>query len=245
MSVQIDGKTTVRELVGRYPHTRKVFDDLGIDYCCGGGQSLADAASRHGLKLPALLDALQESLRASPGAAEVTGRDWYAAPLGELVNHIVDVHHGYMKKALPRLGSLVQKVLHAHGAQHGAMLRQVHNLFGALNAELTPHLMKEEQILFPYIAALEAHVGEGSTKMAAPFGSVRNPIQQMEHEHESAGKMLARLREVTGNYELPPDACPTFAALYGELQQMEADLHQHIHLENNILFPRAMELEGM
>ena len=243
MSVQIDGKTTVRELVGRYPQTRKVFEDHGIDYCCGGGQCLADAADQCGLKLAALMDALTVVLQATPSTAQATDRDWYAAPLGELVNHIIDTHHSYMKKALLRLGGLVQKVLHAHGAHHGAMLRQVHDLFGALDAELTPHLMKEELVLFPYIVGLGAHDCGGTDKPTACFGSVQNPIRQMEHEHEIAGESLAKLRKVTGDYTLPPDACPTFRVLYDELQQMEADLHQHIHLENNILFPRAMELE--
>ena len=153
-------------------------------------------------------------------------------------------HHGYMKAALPRLGSLVPKVLKAHAEHHGNVLRQVQTLFDALNAELSSHLMKEEQVLFPYIVALELHFRDGTAKPPAPFGSARNPIRQMEREHESAGQALAKLREVTDNYTLPPDACPTFKAMYEELQRMEADLHQHIHLENNILFPRAIELEG-
>jgi regulator of cell morphogenesis and NO signaling len=137
-----------------------------------------------------------------------------------------------------------EKVLNAHGAHHGEMLRQVHHLFGVLDAELTQHLAKEEKILFPYIVALDARVRNGEAPPNACFGSVRSPIQQMEHEHESAGAVLAKLRQVTGDYRLPQDACPTFAAMYGEFQQMEADLHQHIHLENNVLFPRATKLEG-
>ncbi len=244
MTIHIDGKTTVRDLVGRYPQTRPVFEKHGIDYCCGGGKCLADAASERGLKLPALVDALEEALQAVPGKAEAIDKDWYAAPLGELVSHIVKVHHGYMKTALPRLRSLVPTVLKAHGEHHGEVLRQVQDLFQALDTELSSHLMKEEQVLFPYIVAVEAHVQEGAPKPPAPFGSARNPIRQMEHEHESAGQALAKLREVTHDYALPADACPTFRAMYEELQRMEADLHQHIHLENNILFPRAIELEN-
>ena len=243
MSVQFDGEMTVRELVGRYPQARKVFEEHGIDYCCGGGQSLANAAGERGLELSALVDGLEKAVRAAPGKTEPSDKDWYAAPLGELLNHIVEVHHGYMKKALPRLRSLIAAVLNAHGASHGEMLRQVNELFSALDAEITNHLMKEEQVLFPYLAALGVHVRDEATVPTARFGSVRNPIQQMEREHESAGATLAQLRKVTDNYRLPSDACPTFAALYEELQHMEADLHQHIHLENNILFPRAIELE--
>ena len=124
MTIQVDGKMTVRDLVGRYPQTRPVFEKHGIDYCCGGGTCLADAATERGLKLPALVDALQQALQSSPGKAEATDKDWYAAPLGELVEHIVEVHHGYMKTALPRLRSLVPTVLKAHGTQHGDVLRQ-------------------------------------------------------------------------------------------------------------------------
>jgi regulator of cell morphogenesis and NO signaling len=244
MTIQIDGTITVRELVGRYPQTRKVFENHGIDYCCGGGQCLADAANQRGVELAVLVAALGQSLQAaSPGTAP-TDKDWYAASLGELVDHIVKVHHRYMHDALPRLRMLIQKVLNAHGLNHGDMLRQVQALYGALDAELSSHLMKEEQILFPYVVAVEAHARDGAEQPVACFGSVRSPIQQMEHEHESAGGLLVELREVTGNYALPPDACPTFAALYEGLQEMEADLHQHIHLENNILFPRAIECEG-
>jgi hypothetical protein len=125
----------------------------------------------------------------------------------------------------------------------GNLLRQVQDIFSALDAELSSHLMKEEQVLFPYIVAVEAHAREGSPKPQVGFGSARNPIGRMEHEHESAGQALAKLREVTHDCALPADARPTSIAMYEELQRMEADLHQHIHLENNVLFPRAIELE--
>ncbi len=244
MTIQVDGRTTVRDLVGRHPQIRPVFEKRGIDYCCGGGKSLADVAREHGLKLPTLIDALNEALdAAASGAVGTTEKDWYDAPLGELVRHIVDVHHAYMKTALPRLRSLVPTVLKAHAVQHGDVLRQVQDLFNALDAELSSHLMKEEQVLFPFIITAESHMQDGLPKPLSPCGSVCHPIQQMEYEHESAGRALAKLREVTCEYALPPDACPTFRAMYEELQRMEADLHQHIHLENNILFPRTIELE--
>jgi regulator of cell morphogenesis and NO signaling len=244
MAIQVDETTTVREVVGRCPETRPVFEKHGIDYCCGGGKRLADAARERGLELPALVHALQATLQTAKGKPGPSDIDWYAAPLGELVSHIITVHHGYMKAALPRLRSLVPTVLKAHGTQHGDMLRQVQDVFNRLDAEISGHLMKEEQVLFPYIVTLDASVREKSHRPQPPFGSARNPIRQMEHEHESAGSALAKLREVTHDYALPSDACPTFTAMYQELQRMEADLHQHIHLENNILFPRAIELEG-
>ena len=170
MMIQVDGKMTVRDLVGRYPQTRPVFEKHGIDYCCGGGKCLAEAARERGLKLPALVDALEKALQAATDKAEVADKDWYAAPLGELVDHIVEVHHDYMKTVLPRLRSLVPTVLTAHGAHHGDVLRQVQDLFNTLDTELSSHLMKEEQVLFPYIVAVEAHVQEGD---AQATGSIR------------------------------------------------------------------------
>lgn len=244
MTIQVDDKMTVRDVVGRYPQTRPVFEKCGIDYCCGGNQCLTEAASQRGVEFTALVDALQEAVATASSQPSAADRDWYAAPLEELVNHIVEVHHGYLKTALPRLESMVPKVLNAHRSQHGEMLEQVSEVFHALNAELSNHLMKEERVLFPYIVALEAHVRHGASEPYAPFGSARNPIRQMEHEHQIAGEALAKLRAVTRDYALPPDACQTFQAVYEELERLEGDLHQHIHLENNILFPRAVELEG-
>jgi regulator of cell morphogenesis and NO signaling len=195
--------------------------------------------------LPALLSALEKALETPAALLEIAERDWYTAPLHELVDHILEVHHAYMKDTLPRIGELIQKVLHAHGAHHGEMLQRLQDLYQALAGELSGHLLKEEAILFPYIVAAEAHRHGGSARPAACFASVGNPIRQMEHEHESAGQTLAQIRKVTGDYSLPEDVCPTFRALYEELERMERDLHQHIHLENNILFPRAIAAESL
>ncbi len=239
MAAQINETTTVRELVGRYPQTRPVFEHSGIDYCCGGGQSLAAAAKARGLELPALVAALKQALENPPAAPGQADKDWYAEPLASLVNHIVRTHHAYLNQALPRLRKLVATVLKAHQARHGAMLQELQRSFAALDEELSSHLMKEERMLFPYIVASDEAARKRMAPPLSPFGSVGNPIRQMEHEHDSAGGVLAKFRQATGDYTLPPDACPTFATLYEELQRLETDLHQHIHLENNILFPRA------
>jgi regulator of cell morphogenesis and NO signaling len=244
MSIQVNDKTTVRELVGQYPQTRKVFEQFGIDYCCGGGKCLLAAAQANRGDLSALLVAIEEAIAAPATAPAVAERDWCTAPLHELVDHILQVHHVYMKEALPKVNELARKVLHAHGAQHGDVLQRMYNLYQALDDELSGHLLKEEAILFPYIVAAEAHRNGASGNPAACFGSVEHPIHQMEHEHESAGQTLVEIRTVTGDYKLPEDACPTFGALYDELKRMEGDLHQHIHLENNILFPRAIAAES-
>jgi len=240
--VHIDGRTTVRELVGRYPQTRPVFEQHGIDYCCGGGQSLAGAARKHDLELPVLLTALEKALQTPPNRSQAIDKDWYAAPLPELVRHIESVHHTYLKTELPRLRVLAEKVLLAHGANHGLMLRQVNTLVTALDTELTSHLAKEEKVVFPQIVAVASRASKAASQPGMTSGSARGSVDQLEREHDSAGKILAKLRELSGNYTLPPDACPTFKALYEELQQLEADLHEHVHLENNILFPRALAL---
>jgi len=242
--IRVSGATTVRELVGRYPQTRSAFEQYGIDYCCGGGQSLADAARKHGLELPTLVAAVDKALHSASKGSTSVDKDWYAVPLPELIRHIVGVHHAYLKKELPRLAMLDQRVLRAHGARHGDVLRQVHTLFVSLEKDLSSHLDKEEKTVFPQIAAAVGRASEKATDPGASSASVRDPLGQLEQEHDSAGKTLARLREVTNNYTLPSDACPTFKALYDELQQIEADLHQHIHLENNVLFPRAVKRGG-
>ncbi len=243
MSIQTDGKTTVRELVGRYPQTRKVFEQHGIDYCCGGGKCLAEAAQESRAAFPDLVRDIEAALLAAAAKPVIAEKNWYEAPLHELIDHILQSHHAYMHEALPRIKELLRKVLHAHGARHGVMLRQLHDLYNSLDTELTSHLRKEEEVLFPYIVNAEAHRQGGSEKPSACFGSVGNPIRQMESEHESAGAVLVQIRKVTGDYTLPDDACPTFRALYEELERMEEDLHQHIHLENNILFPKAIAVE--
>jgi regulator of cell morphogenesis and NO signaling len=240
MSIQIGGNTTVRELVGRYPQTRKTFEKYGIDYCCGGGRCLAEVAQERRAALPDLVRDIEAALVETSTRTKTTEKDWYAAPLRELIDHILQVHHAYMHEALPRIKELGRKVLNAHGAHHGVMLRHVSDLYNALDTELTNHLRKEEEVLFPYIVAAEAHRQGGPKEPSACFGSVGNPIRQMEAEHESAGEVLVQIRKVTSGYSLPDDACLTFRALYEELERMEEDLHQHIHLENNILFPRAI-----
>lgn len=243
MTARIHGMTTVRELVGHDRRTQQVFEKFGIDYCCGGGQSLAAAAEAHGLQLPVLVAALEKALETPPSVTDQAETDRSVQSLASLVDHIVQTHHAYLNQALPRLRGLTATVLKAHRANHGVVLQEVWRLFSSLADELESHLRKEELVLFPYVAALDEAIRKGTTPPPSPCGSVTHPIHQMENEHAGAGGVLEELRRVTDNYTLPPDACPTFTALYEELQRLEADLHQHIHLENNTLFPRAVEME--
>lgn len=234
--------TTVGELVVLHPRLRHPLETLGLDYCCGGKIQLGAAVESAGLEWTAVLATLKEAL--ASGSDGQGDTDWNNAPLGQLADHILEKHHTYMKEQLPRLDRLLSKVQKAHEAQHGDMLGNLRRVFDALRFELENHLMKEEQILFPAIKGIDAFVSGTGDRPVVHCGSIANPIRQMEHEHDSAGNALAEMRQLTGTYQLPSDACQSFAALYDGLKAMEADLHEHIHLENNILFPKSIDREG-
>lgn len=170
-------------------------------------------------------------------------RDWRGAPLSELVRYIVDKHHSFTREEINRLAPLISKVISVHGKNHPELL-QVQSLFQDLAKELTVHMMKEEQILFPYIQEMEEAVNRKRSLPPAMFGTVQNPVRMMMMEHDSSGQTLHRIREATNGYVAPPDGCVTYQTLYRALEAFEKDLHSHIHLENNILFPRSVDLEN-
>ena len=228
----ISTEKTVGELAVEDPSTARVFEKYGIDYCCGGKQSLETACHQRGIAPEALLKELNQPA-AKPEPEE---RDWKTAPLCDLIAHIVTRHHAYLKSELPRIAELSTKVLRAHGERE-PRLAEVNEVFEVLKEELDAHLMKEEMILFPAITKLEAGSSSG-----APC-SIEHPIARMEYEHESAGRALAQMRHLTLDYYVPDEACNTYQAFFAALIELEADLHQHIHLENNILFPRAGALQ--
>jgi len=228
----VDTQRTVGELVRELPSRSRVFERLGIDYCCGGKASLQEACAARGLEVSAVLEELQQT---PPAEGET---DWSRASLTDLTEHIEATHHAYLRRELPRLQTLLAKVEQVHGARH-PWLTELARVYLALQAELESHLMKEERILFPYIRGLD---GAGGSE--ACFATVRQPIAMMEHEHDQAGVALAAMRRLTSDYTAPDDACGTFRALLDGLAELEADLHQHIHKENNLLHPRAIEAEA-
>jgi regulator of cell morphogenesis and NO signaling len=238
--IEIDDAMTVRDAVVKYPETKKALERLGIDYCCGGNNNLLEAAAEKGLDAVALGKALTES---TSKAASNAVKDWSKASATELAHHILDTHHVFMKRELPRLEDLSEKVLKAHGESHGKMLESLRRTFLGLKEEIEMHLVKEEEILFPLITDLDSSAQLGGPPPVSHCGSVQNPIHQMKYEHDAAGAALAEMRRITEGYGLPEDACPSFVALYEGLQALERDLHEHIHLENNILFPMSIELE--
>lgn len=231
----------VGDLVVRHPQLRPCLEKLKIDYCCGGKVPLGDAVAEIGLEWTYVANELADALAAKQPAE--AGIDWSTAPLRLLVDHILDTHHAFMKEQLPRLDGLLAKVRAAHGDRHAEMLDRLRLAYSSLRIELEMHLMKEEQILFPAIKGIDAFLSGEAGRPAIHCGSIANPIRQMEQEHTDAGGELAKMRWLTEGFQLPADACPTFVALYDGLQAMEADLHEHIHLENNILFPRGIQRE--
>lgn len=222
----IQDSQTVAELAALSPAAIRVLEDHGIDFCCGGSKPLAEACREKQVD-PA---ALRAELEAAVGAAQpAAGENWKAAPLEALIDHILEHHHAYLRAEFPRLRSRMAAVRAAHGEREGARLEELDRVLADLQQELEMHMHKEEFILFPAI------------RRGEPW--IRQPIAVMEMEHASAGEALASLRRITAGYQPPEHACATYRALYAGLEELEKDLHVHIHLENNILFPRAMREE--
>lgn len=230
---------TVGEIAAQSLSALRVLESHGIDYCCGGQRSLQEVCHERGIDAAAVM----RELDAAQALAEADNRDWRTAPLAELARHIVATHHAYLKDELPRLTARLDAVRKAHAARHGAVLEPLGQIFTALREEMEMHMQKEEMVLFPFMGKLDQAVARGVAAPVPPFGSVENPIRIMEHEHEDAGRALAEMRQLTAGFTPPEDACNTFRALYTGLQELERDLHLHVHLENNILFPRAVAIE--
>jgi regulator of cell morphogenesis and NO signaling len=229
---------TVRELALEVPNATRVFERLKIDYCCGGGRNIAEACAGVGVRVDELSRLLDEA-----GASRGDSRDFAAGPLADLIRHILDTHHVYTREESARIRALLEKVCRKHGETRPGLLK-LRGLFLKLDADLQPHMFKEEQILFPYILRLEAASAAGARAPFAPFGTVGNPVRMMMSEHDTAGDLLREIRAAASDFRAPDDACMSFRALFQALEAFEQDLHQHVHLENNVLFPRAVALES-
>jgi regulator of cell morphogenesis and NO signaling len=229
---------TVREIAVEMPAATRLFEKLGIDYCCGGGRPLAEACASMGLEVNEVVASLEQIAEAKATDA----RDWRLVSLNDLITHINDTHHVFTREELDRIEPLLAKVTRVYGERRPELVR-IETIFLELKKELLLHMMKEEQVLFPYVRQLELAVAGMTTRPASCFGTVQNPIRMMMMEHDAAGDMLREMRELSNNFTPPEDACVSYQTLYAALEGLEKDLHQHIHLENNILFPRAIEME--
>ncbi len=228
---------TIGELALEAPYAIAVMERWQIDYCCRGHRSVAEACRDAGVSPVELLAAIGD-----PRIDPLQSPDWRNRSLTELQGYILSTHHRYTRQAIETISLLSGKVANRHGANHSEVLT-VRRLFAELSDELIPHLRKEEEILFPFVEELEAS-SAADPRPSTCFGTIANPIRVMLMEHESAGEKLVQLRAATSGYRLPEDACLSFRALYEQLAALEGDLHQHIHLENNVLFPRALRLEA-
>jgi len=243
MNISLNPADSLGQIVTRHPRLRAELGRLGLDYCCHGNLSLAEAARNSGRDPEEIVRQLESAASAPEAGPSPDAIDWSQRPCAELIQHLESTHHVYLKTALPRIAGLLGKVKTAHAQRHGRMLEALADAFSGLSLELGQHLHKEEQVLFPLIRRLESRSpGELSQPAGVRF-SPEAPIRRMEQEHDQAGAALAEMRRLTDGYTPPPDACPTFIALYEELRQLEDDLHLHIHLENNILFPKALALD--
>ena len=230
-------RTTVGEIVAADFRAAAVFERYGIDFCCGGQRLLPDACRSADVNPEVIvrqLAALPDEERVEDDAANL--------PVDRLIDHIVTLHHGYVREALPRISGYLRKLVQVHGMRH-AELALVAAAFERLALELSQHMIKEEQVLFPYVRDLAERGDDVCVRGMSPFGSVENPIRMMEREHRDAGDELRMIHELTSDYTAPADGCATFSVCMAELKAFERDLHRHIHLENNVLFPRAIALE--
>ena len=232
--------TSVGEIVKLDFRAADVFSSYGIDFCCGGKISVAEACANAKAEESIVISAL-ESLKNQSASAVHDFDSWN---IGFLADYIQNTHHQYVKKAIPQILPLAQKVADVHGDHHSEVIR-INKLFQDLAEELLAHLQKEEMILFPYIKKLVADESAGKCTDPGCFGSIGSPISVMEAEHENAGLILKEMYRISDGYSAPEDACNTFRVLYGKLKEFEDDLHRHIHLENNILFPKAIEKEQL
>lgn len=237
--MRVSTHTTIRQIALHVPGATEIFQQEGIDYCCGADRTLEEAC--RDAAVPAEHITLRLGKLAVPDEQE-PAPNWQIEPLFLLTSHIVTQHHEFARRELPRLSQLALQVMSAHGARHPELAR-VELLLRAMTREFSLHMMREEQALFPYIVQLEECDRRGELPPPAPFGTVESPVRSMMAEHDSAAEMLRELRYLTANFTAPADACPTYQRFCAELKSFEADTHEHIHLEDNVLFPRALELE--
>ena len=226
------------DIVKHDSRTATVLERFGLDYCCGGHRTLQEATAGRRLDLAPVVDAL-EAL-GSPALETESNLEWQE--LDKLARYIVQRHHGYVREVTPTIRTWLAKLVARHGNRHPE-LAQVNGTFDELTTELFSHMAKEENLLFPFIEDLAVAHRVGKRLPTSPFGTILHPVRVMEADHRAAGDLLANLRALTHDYAPPDDACTTYRLCYAELERFESDLHWHVHLENNVLFPRALDLE--
>lgn len=229
---------TVREIAQKQPSSIRVFEQFGIEYCCGGHKPLAEACAAKDVDVKTVIAALETASRSN----NTQVKDWTKESFANLTKHIVATHHAYCKGELPRLSGLAAKVVSVHGGTNPE-LGVIRAKLAELAEEMTDHLAEEETVVFPMIVKLEAKRTNSGAELAGTRTSIGNPVSLLIEEHDNAGILLAEIRSLSRNFIAPEYACTTYHAFFDGLREFENDLHRHVHLENNILFPRAIDLE--
>lgn len=227
----ITESTPIGDIAAAIPSSVRIFQRHGIDFCCGGKRALGTVCNERGLEFAATVTAIEAS-----ASTPAVNRDWSKEPFASLIDHIIATYHDPLREELPRLQRMAEKVAEVHGTK-AAHLGQVADIVNALSVDLLTHMRKEEAVLFPAIRAIEKG-------RACDAAWIVAPISVMERDHEQAGALLTDLRRLTGGYESPAWGCATLRALYQGLDEFERSMHVHVHLENNVLFPRALQLEA-
>lgn len=235
-----EGDETLGEIATKDLRKAQIFKKYGLDFCCGGKKTIKEACEEKGLDVTKVEQELQQTDKLSNPSKPLPYNDW---ELDFLSDYIVNTHHSYVKKNLPDIRAYANKVKQVHGSHHPELIK-TQQLVESIADELTSHMIKEESILFPYIKELVKAKSTGGAAKASQFSSIKQPISIMEHDHDLVGRLAEELRKTTFNYEIPSDACASYSLLYKMLDEFEDDLHTHIHLENNILFPKAIGLES-
>ncbi|HEY8661491.1 MAG TPA: iron-sulfur cluster repair di-iron protein [Hanamia sp.] len=230
---------TLGEIAAKDLRKAEVFKKYGLDFCCGGKKTVKEACAEKGLDVTKVEQELQTADKNITGSRPLPYNDW---SLDFLADYIVNTHHSYVKKTIPDLRSYASKVASVHGSRHPELLA-ISQLTDEVCEELSLHMVKEETVLFPYIKQLAASKNNGNPLQKGTFNTVQAPINMMEHEHDVVGKKLEQIRTLSNNYALPEDACASYSYLFKTLDEFENDLHIHVHLENNILFPKSLDLE--
>lgn len=236
--MQITVSPTIGSFVANDYRTASVFQKYGIDFCCKGGRTIDEVCESKKLQPETLLKELDDVLT-SPNNESIDFRTW---PLDLLADYIEKKHHRYVQESIPALKQFLDKLCRVHGGRHPELF-EINEEFSASASELTMHMNKEEMILFPHIRKMVEHKNGKGKAQAPAFGTVKNPIQMMMHEHDTEGERFRKIAELSSNYQAPEDGCTTYRVAFAMLQEFESDLHLHIHLENNILFPKAIDLE--
>jgi regulator of cell morphogenesis and NO signaling len=237
--MRISPNETLGRIVAADYRAAAILERYGMDFCCGGRLTLGEVCQEKAVPAAELLEALD----GLPAENETTGSQALEWPLDTLIDHITSIHHAYVRTSIPVIGAHAAKIAEVHGERRPE-LKELALHFSDVAAGMMLHMVKEEEVLFPYIRALSEAARTGQRLAGSPFGSVGNPIRMMEADHQEVGDQMRLIRELTRDYSLPDSACATYRVCFAELQDFERDLHRHVHLENNILFPGAVSLEG-